>query len=160
MELSPHARTRVEEWIAEASSWARLEPRPSRVGEEASWGNAPLQMACRPQQGGSFNLIYFRAWTSIDELGLIGTGIGRDSSFSGLEQYFELLEDHIFFCLSDPSLVQSSYWSRAHHIPNMVIPSTANGRTNGNVPTTREPEAYDVCVVGAGPAGLMLRYVT
>lgn len=40
----------------------------------------------------------------------------------------------------------------------MAILSSANCQSNGSASTAREPETYDVCVVGAGPAGLMLRY--
>ncbi|RJE25459.1 hypothetical protein PHISCL_02215 [Aspergillus sclerotialis] len=40
----------------------------------------------------------------------------------------------------------------------MAILSSANGQSNGSTSTAGETETYDVCVVGAGPAGLMLRY--
>lgn len=41
----------------------------------------------------------------------------------------------------------------------MAISSAANGHPNGNVSALEKPGTYDVCIVGAGPAGLMLRYM-
>ncbi|KAF5004582.1 hypothetical protein FDECE_8912 [Fusarium decemcellulare] len=43
----------------------------------------------------------------------------------------------------------------------MTAPSTeiTNGHTNGSGPASEEPGVYDVCVVGAGPAGLMLSVI-
>ncbi|KAM5349675.1 hypothetical protein ACJ41O_006180 [Fusarium nematophilum] len=41
----------------------------------------------------------------------------------------------------------------------MAIPSTTNGHSNGRTPASEEPGTYDLCVVGAGPTGLMLSVI-
>ncbi|RSM08909.1 hypothetical protein CEP52_004352 [Fusarium oligoseptatum] len=41
----------------------------------------------------------------------------------------------------------------------MTSLSTTNGHTNGSAPASEEHGPYDVCVVGAGPAGLMLSVI-